>query len=221
MSSHYYKGPRAHLYNRRWRSYTQRTLEACRRLIDSEAIESSARQQNRPPCLLDVACGTGILLATLREQFPAAALYGIDASEDMLAQARLTLRNVQNVQLSYQVVSAGERAGLTFAPGSFDLITCCNVLHDLRDPVGVITGLGHLLAPGGQIIIEDFSSRQPPFPWWLIEWLARLIERNHVHAYTLDEARGYCQQAGLAVRRGRAFIVNWLWHGWVIDARAC
>jgi len=36
------------------------------------------------PRVLDVGCGTGVLLKQLTEQFPEAELYGVDSSADML-----------------------------------------------------------------------------------------------------------------------------------------
>jgi|GEM_PF-7054255 len=41
--------------------------------------------------MLDVACGTGLLLKWVIERVPAIEAHGIDASADMLAQARVVL----------------------------------------------------------------------------------------------------------------------------------
>ena len=42
-------------------------------------------REGRPPRVLDVACGTGILLSQLLGLLPDLEAYGIDASADMLA----------------------------------------------------------------------------------------------------------------------------------------
>jgi ubiquinone/menaquinone biosynthesis C-methylase UbiE len=185
-------------------------------MIDFAALRSVPERLGRPPRVLDVACGTGILLKELLERVPGIEAYGVDASTDMLTQARIALKGQPCVQLEQVEVGAGETAKLPYARGSFDLITFTNALHDIPDPVGTLAGLRRLLAQEGQLVVEDFARREPPFPWVVIEWLARQIEGTYVCAYTLAEAQSLCQQAGLHVAYGRSFTVDWLWHGWVL-----
>ncbi len=89
-------------------------------------------------------------------------------------------------------------------------------MNDLTEPAGTLVGLRGLLAPGGQLVVEDFARREPFFLWVAFEWLLQRIERNNVRTYTLAEAHTLCQQAGLHVANGNVFKVDWLWHGWVI-----
>ena len=89
---------------------------------------------------------------------------------------------------------------------------------DMPEPVGMLAGLKRLLAPGGQLVVEDFAPREPRFFWAAFEWLLRSIERTNVRAYTLSEARALCQQAGLHVASEHVFTVGWLWHGWAVRA---
>ena len=91
---------------------------------------------------------------------------------------------------------------------SFALITCTNALHAFPEPEATLLALKRLLAPQGQLIIEDYARREPPFPWFLVEWLARRIEGGHVHAYTLAEARILGVQAELSITAERAFTVD-------------
>jgi hypothetical protein len=86
----------------------------------------------------------------------------------------------------------------------------------MPDPVGTLAGLRRLLAQEGQLVVEDFARREHPFPWAVIEWLARQIEGAYVRAYTLAEAQSLCQQAGFHVACGRLFTVDWLWKGQVL-----
>ena len=83
----YYSGRRARHYNIRWRRYTSKTLDQAFALIDFEELRRVKTRLGRPPCVLDVACGTGILLKRLLEQVPNMEAYGVDESLDMLAQA--------------------------------------------------------------------------------------------------------------------------------------
>jgi len=202
----------------RWRTYTRKTLAEVQAMIDFPALRRVPEQLERQPRVLDVACGTGVLLKQLLEQVPGVEAYGVDASADMLEQAGAALKDQPHVHLERAVVGAGETAGLPYTPETFDLITFTNALHDLLEPVATLTGLKRLLAPGGQLVMEDFARRELPFPWAAFEWFVRRVEGGQVHASTLAEAQSLCEQTGLRVSCGKAFTVNWLWHAWVLRA---
>ena len=187
-------------------------------MVDVAALRDVKRRLGRSPRVLDVACGTGILLKQLIERLPDVEAYGVDASAEMLAQAHAALDSQPNVHLEQAVVKAGETAGLPFAPDSFDLITFTNALQEIAEPVAVLAGLRRLLAPEGQLVLEDYARRKPPFPWAAFAWLTKRIDPAYVRAYTLAEAQSLCVQAGLRVVCKKAFTINWLWHGWVLRA---
>jgi len=214
----YYTGWRVRHYNQHWRTYTRKTLAAVMAMIDEARLRHVPEQQGRPPRVLDIACGTGVLLRQLIERLPDMEAYGVDASADMLAQAQGVLKNQPHVYLDLVEIDASETAGLHYAPQTFDLITCMNALHDMPDPVVLLSRLRQLLSPGGQLVLEDFARRAPPFPWFVVEWLAKHIEGSYVHDYTLAEMHSLCEQAGLRVVRAQAFPIDWLWHGWVLRA---
>jgi ubiquinone/menaquinone biosynthesis C-methylase UbiE len=209
----YYTGRRARHYNTRWCTYTRRTLAEVLAMIDFAALRSVPERLGRPPRVLDVACGTSILLKELLARMPGIAVYGVDASTDMLTQARIALNDQPRVQLEHVEVGAGETANLPYAQGSFDLITFTNALHDMPEPVGILEGLMRPLTPGGQLVVEDFARREPIFLWAAFEWLLQRLGGSRVHAFTLAKAQSLCQQAGLHVACGRSFTVDWLWHG--------
>ena len=219
MSS-YYTGRHARCYNSRWRTYTRKTLAEVQATIDFPALRRVPERLGRRPRVLDVACGTGVLLKWLLEQVPDMEAYGVDASPDMLEQAGAALKDQPHVHLAQAEVGAGETAGLPYAPETFDLITFTNALHDLPEPVATLRGLKRLLAPEGQLVMEDFARRERPFPWGAVEWLLRRFEGEQGHALTLAEAQTFCMQVGLRVNCSKAFTVNWLWHAWVLRASA-
>ncbi|HEY7346966.1 MAG TPA: class I SAM-dependent methyltransferase [Ktedonobacterales bacterium] len=187
-------------------------------MIDIAALRSMPERQGRPPRVLDVACGTGIFLKQLLEQVPNLEAYGIDASADMLAQAQALLAELAQVHLEQVEVGTGETELLPYAPETFDLITCTNALHDLPDPVGMLVRLRRLLASGGQLVLEDFARRAPPFPWKVFEWLVRRVVGRQVHVYTLKEAESLCREADLHIVCEKTFSIDWLLHGWGLRA---
>ena len=214
--SKYYTGKRAQHYNTRWHAFTSRTLAETLAVIDVTTLRSVPERLGRCPRVLDVACGTGILLNQLLAQVPWVEAYGLDASADMLAQARATLQDQPHVHLEQLKIGKGKSVNLPYAHETFDLITCTNALHDMLEPVALLAALGKLLAPGGQLVVEDFAPREPRFFWATFEWLLQRIEGNSVHAYTLTEAQSLCEQAGLHIASGKEFTIDWLWHGWVV-----
>ncbi len=212
----YYSGNTAKSYNRVWKGFSEKTLAATRSAIDFTQLRAIVVAQDRPLRILDVACGTGLLLHSLASHLPDAELYGVDASQDMLEQARLLLENHAHVQFVQASLIAENSAGLPYQSAFFDLITCSNAFHYLKEPDTVLRGLAHLLAPQGQLIIEDYSRREFPFPWRIFEWLIKRIDPQHVRAYTMAEAQNVCQSAGLQVVAAHPFPIDRLWRGWVI-----
>lgn len=211
-----YSGWNATIYNRLWRTFTQRTLTETTQQIDIANLRGIQLRQGRAPRLLDIACGTGILLLWLIENIPDAEAYGVDASSDMLAQAQTLLHTYPHVRLEQATLGTGETAHLPFAPETFDLITCTNAFHELANPVRSLQGIAHLLAPEGQLVLEDYAQRPSFLLWPVVEWISRRVEEGHVRAHTVAEAEAMCTQAGLSVVRKSTFVVNWLWHGWTL-----
>ena len=214
----WYTGSPARHYNCLWHTFTERSLAAVLGSIDFPALQSASVQRGPPPSALDVGCGTGILLRSLLQRVPGLQASGIDASADMLAQARLALSEWPHVALAQAKLGPGETADLPYPPGTFDLITCTNVFHYLPQPEATLAGLRRLLAPAGQLILEDFARRAVPFPWPLFEWVIRYLDVQHVRTYTQSEAHALCIRAGLRISQEQRFKITRLWHGWLISA---
>jgi len=89
----------------------------------------------------------------------------------MLVQARMALKGQLHVHLERVQIDTDETANLPYAQETFDLITITNALHDMPEAAGTLAGLRRLLAPGGQLVVEDFARRKPLFLWVAFEWL--------------------------------------------------
>ena len=96
----YYNSKRAVSYNRTWRAFSEKTLAATCSVIDLTRLRNFDEKHFRVPRILDVACGTGLLLQQLARLIPHAELYGVDESGDMLAQARLLLENYPGIHFT-------------------------------------------------------------------------------------------------------------------------
>lgn len=214
----YYNSKRAVSYNRTWRAFSQKTLAATCSVIDLTRLRNFAEKHFRVPRILDVACGTGLLLQQLDRLIQPAELYGVDESSDMLAQARLLLKNYPGIHFTQAALQGKDMVELPYEPTFFDMITCTNAFHYLDDPVTVVRSLALLLASQGQIVIEDYTRRTFPFPWRAFWWFIRRVDPQHRRTYSLAEALLLCEAAGLHPIEAKEFPINLLLQGWVILA---
>ncbi len=78
-----------------------------------------------PRAALDVACGTGLVSAVLRERYPRCAVTGIDISPAMIDRAR---RNVPSATFV-----PGVAESLPFDDGQFDLVVGLDAVFDVQE----------------------------------------------------------------------------------------
>jgi ubiquinone/menaquinone biosynthesis C-methylase UbiE len=213
----YYTGKHASHYNSTWRTFLQKTLAATLSAIDTPQLQQKAGTQERPLRILDAACGTGLLLEQFAHIFPSAELYGIDESQEMLAQAAHLLQSYPQAHLLHASLEAGETWDLPCASASLDLITCMNSLHYFKHPAKVLEGLQTLLVSGGQLVVEDYMLRGFPFPWKAFEWLIKRYDRQHIRLYSLPEAQALCKHIGFQVVQEKSFQIDIFCEGWVLS----
>lgn len=214
----YYQGKHVLQYNRTWKTFLHKTLAAACAAIDLEWLKLHAQRRQTPLCILDAACGTGLLLERLAPLFPSAELFGVDTSVDMLAQAQQLLQSFPNVHLYRAELFGGTTAGLPFPPAFFDLITCTNTLHYLQEPAVVLRGLKNLLVEQGQFVLEDYVLRGFPVLWKGFEWAIRIYDPEHRTLFSKEEAQRLCQRAGLQVVMAQTFPIDLFCQGWVVRA---
>jgi len=128
--------------------FTESCARRCRDAAGrtSYAWLAEAVDPARHRVLLDVACGSGPLLALCHARFPAALrLIGVDMSPDELALARDRLPPGRA-----DLIEARAQALDMLADGSVD-VALCHWALTLMDPVApVLAEIGRVLAPGGR-----------------------------------------------------------------------
>ena len=106
--------------------------------------------------LLDIGCERGAVLRLLDDQLHCEVPpVGIDLSRAMLSMAR---DDDPNPKRDAGLVQ-GSAVSLPFRDGTFNLVTCGYVLHDLDDDEAraLLFEAGRVLAPGGLAVIWDFG----------------------------------------------------------------
>lgn len=91
--------------------------------------------------LLDVGCGLGLFLETMRAEFE---LYGVDLSEYAIGQAG---RRLPGARLTV----ASLTDGLPFDE-TFDVVTAINIYEHLEDPGAGLDAARSALRPGGLLV---------------------------------------------------------------------
>lgn len=108
----------------------------------------------RPARILDLATGSGDLALALARKLPKAKITAADFSEEMLAVARR--KGVRETVLA-------DALQLPFANESFEVVTVAFGLRNMEDWGAALREMARVLAPGGQVVILDFSL--PASPW--------------------------------------------------------
>jgi len=94
---------------------------------------------------LDVGCGAGLLAEPLARL--GAKVTGIDASSEVISVARAHA-SASGLEIDY---CAGDVQQLE---GSFDLITCMEVIEHVADPEAFVKALAARLAPNGLLVMS-------------------------------------------------------------------
>ena len=147
--------------------------------------------------VLDVGCGGGLLseaMAKLGARVPA-----IDLAEDLVKVA--TLHSLESgVQVDYRVHSVEALAAER--PGSYDIVTCMEMLEHVPDPAAILQACATLLKPGGHLFVSTLNRTPAAFALAIVgaEYVARLLPRGtHQYASFIrpSELGSWLRAAGL------------------------
>lgn len=132
----------------------------------------------RDGTLLEVGCGTGRNLLLAHHIYPAARLYGLDISAEMLVSARANFRG-KPVKPMLEVADATTFTAATFDVEGFDRVMISYALSMIPDWEKAIDAALAALNPGGSLHIVDFG-QQERLPRWFRGMLQAWLTRFHV-----------------------------------------
>ena len=151
--------------------------------IVTRAVDLALAYCPSPGRVLDVGCGTGMLLRELARRLPGAAtLTGIDAAAGMIGQARA---KAGDPRLAF-VHGTAER--LPFSDQSFDLVISTTSFDHWADQRAGLAECHRVLARGGSFVLADLCSG------WLLPTLVgarRDRARTPLRATRLLAAAGF------------------------------
>jgi 2-polyprenyl-6-hydroxyphenyl methylase/3-demethylubiquinone-9 3-methyltransferase len=160
----------------------------------------AGRCELRGARVLDIGCGGGLLCESLQSR--GARVTGIDLAPAMLETARLHAAE-SSVAIDYQLLQAETLAAA--APGSFDVVTCMEMVEHVPQPASIVAAIGALLRPGGAAFVSTLNRTPKSFAQAILaaEYLLRLIPRGtHEYARLVrpSELAQWARTAGLALR---------------------
>ena len=169
--------------------------------------------------VLDVGCGGGILADAMARQ--GANVLGIDLASKALKVAQLHALEAQTEGVEYREISAEGLAAEQ--PGSFDVVTCMEMLEHVPDPSLVVKACATLVKPGGHVFFSTINRNAKAFLFAIVgaEYLLNLLPRGtHEYAKLIkpSELAAYCRSAALELTHTKGLQYNPLTRRYWLDA---
>jgi SAM-dependent methyltransferase len=174
------------------RSHTWRTVQNSAAYLIAEIAPGRS--------VLDVGCGPGTITVDLARRVAPGCVIGIDASPDVLAQARAHAveNGVGNVTFT-----TGDAYALDFPDDTFSVVHAHQTLQHVSDPAAVLSEMYRVAKPGGVIAARDADYGGmiwfPPLPG-LTQWMATYQSVHRSNGSEPDAGRHlryWAVQAGL------------------------
>jgi len=150
--------------------------------------------------VLDIGCGGGLLSEALAKQ--GAQVTAIDLAPELVKVARLHGLE-SGVQVDYRVQAAEDLAAEQ--AGTFDVVTCMEMLEHVPDPGAIIAACQRLLRPGGKLFLSTINRTPAAFAVAVVgaEYIARLLPRGTHHYQEFikpAELGAWLRQSGLQLQ---------------------
>jgi 2-polyprenyl-6-hydroxyphenyl methylase/3-demethylubiquinone-9 3-methyltransferase len=148
--------------------------------------------------VLDVGCGGGILADSMARR--GATVLGIDLASKALKVAQLHALEAQTQGVEYREISAETLAAEQ--PGTFDLVTCMEMLEHVPNPASVVKACAALAKPGGYVFFSTINRNAKAFLFAIVgaEYVLNMLPRG-THEYSKlikpSELARYCRTADL------------------------
>jgi 2-polyprenyl-6-hydroxyphenyl methylase/3-demethylubiquinone-9 3-methyltransferase len=159
--------------------------------------------------VLDVGCGGGILADSMARK--GANVLGIDLATKALRVAQLHALEAQTEGVQYREISAEALAAEQ--PGSFDVVTCMEMLEHVPDPSSVVKACAALVKPGGYVFFSTINRSAKAFLLAIVgaEYVLNMLPRGtHEYAKLIkpSELASYCRTAELDVQHSKGMEYN-------------
>lgn len=100
----------------------------------------------------DVACGVGWAAISIAQAYPNVTVDGLDLDEPSI---EIASRNAKEAGVADRVRFEARDAADPTLEGQYDLAVVVEAIHDLSQPVAVLSAIRRMLKPGGTLIVAD------------------------------------------------------------------
>ena len=168
-----------------------------------------ARARLRGKRVLDIGCGGGILADSMARR--GADVLGIDLASKPLKVAQLHALEARTERIEYREIAAEALAAE--APGSFDVVTCMEMLEHVPDPASIVSACATLAKPGGWVFFSTLNRNAKSFAFAIVgaEYLLGLLPKGtHEYAKFMrpSELASWCRDAGLELAETKGLGYN-------------
>jgi 2-polyprenyl-6-hydroxyphenyl methylase / 3-demethylubiquinone-9 3-methyltransferase len=158
--------------------------------------------------VLDIGCGGGILAESMARK--GADVTGIDLSEKALKVADLHSLE-SGVAMRYEMIAAEDLAARE--PGTYDVVTCMEMLEHVPDPAAIVKACATLVKPGGRVFFSTINRNPKAYLFAVLgaEYLLRLLPKG-THDYakfiTPAELAQHVRNAGMELNKLKGMTYN-------------
>ncbi|MFM0034493.1 bifunctional 2-polyprenyl-6-hydroxyphenol methylase/3-demethylubiquinol 3-O-methyltransferase UbiG [Paraburkholderia strydomiana] len=158
--------------------------------------------------VLDIGCGGGILSESMAGL--GAHVKGIDLSTQALGVADLHSLE-SGVTVNYEEIAAEALAARE--PGTYDVVTCMEMLEHVPEPGAIVEACKTLVKPGGWVFFSTLNRNVKSYLFAVIgaEYIARMLPKGtHDYARFIrpSELAGFVRAAGLRTADIKGIVYN-------------
>ncbi|MFZ2091673.1 MAG: methyltransferase domain-containing protein [Pseudolabrys sp.] len=181
------------------------TANAIRRQALPQLREVFAGRDQRKLGLLDIGCGTGRFLDSVKQAWPRLPTLGLDMSEPYIRHARRQLK-----RWAWMRFIVGKAEAMPVPDNSQDAVTSVFLFHELPPKIRrrVFSECVRVLKPGGRLVLVDSLQRgdRPDYEG-LLELFPQNYHEPYYESYTNEDFPKLAADCGLTyVRTVNAFV---------------
>lgn len=159
--------------------------------------------------VLDIGCGGGILSDAMARR--GANVLGIDLAAKSLKVAQLHALEAGTENVEYREIAAEALA--SEAPGTFDSVTCMEMLEHVPEPSSIVAACASLVKPGGWVFFSTINRNAKAFLFAIVgaEHVLQLLPKGtHEYARLIrpSELAQWSRNAGLNLVETRGMQYN-------------
>tara|TARA_Y100001936_G_scaffold252613_1_gene313064 strand:+ start:1222 stop:1923 length:702 start_codon:yes stop_codon:yes gene_type:complete len=162
--------------------------------------------------VLDVGCGGGLLAEALHAM--GAKVTAIDVTEANIEVAKLHAKKME-INIDYRLITAEDLA--IKESGSYDVVSCLEVIEHVPDPGQLIKACSDLLKPDGQMFLSTLNRNPRSFVTAILgaEYIFNILPKG-THEWSKfikpSELEKFMRDAGIKLIESKGMFYNPIFH---------